>query len=80
MSLDGSAYGTAKKPSFHFVVETKGTNELSDKKALRESEVYKIKCAMKHFDALGVDAHVIYDAPVKEYSVFKTRAKGVMHA
>ena len=70
----------AKEAEFYFVVETKGTNELADKKALRESEVYKIKCALKHFDALGVDAHVNYDAPVKEYSVFKTRAKRVMHA
>ncbi len=35
---------------------------------------------MKHFDALGLDAQVNYDAPVKEYSVFKTHAKGVMHA
>ena len=69
-----------EEAEFYFVVETKGTNELADKKALRESEVYKIKCAMKHFDALGVDAHVNYDAPVKEYPVFKTRAKGVMHA
>ncbi len=49
-------------------------------KPLRESEVYKIKCAMKHFGALGVDAHVNCDAPVKEYSVFKSRAKGVSHA
>ena len=64
---------------FYFVVETKGTNELTDKKSLRESEVYKIKCAMKHFDALGVDARVHYDAPVKEYPVFKSRARGVMH-
>ena len=56
------------------------SNELADMKALRESEFYKIKCALKHFDALGVDAHVNYDAPVKEYSVFKTRAKRVMHA
>ena len=69
-----------EEAEFYFVVETKGTNELADKKAFRESEVYKIKCAMKHFDALGVDAHVNYDAPVKEYSVFKTRAKGVSHA
>ena len=69
-----------EETEFHFVVETKGTNQLADKKALRESEVYKIKCAMKHFDALGVDAHVNYDAPVKEYSVFKTRATGVSHA
>ena len=35
---------------------------------------------MKHFDALGIDAQVKYDAPVKEYSVFKSRAKGVSHA
>ena len=69
-----------EQAEFYFVVETKGTNELDDKKALRESEVYKIRCALKHFDALGVDAHVNYDAPVKEYSVFKSRAKGVSHA
>ena len=69
-----------EETEFYFVVETKRTNQLADKKALRESEVYKIKCAMKHFDALGVDAHVNYDVPVKEYSVFKTRATGVSHA
>ena len=69
-----------EESEFYFVVETKGTNKLADKKALRESEVYKIKCAMKHFDALGVDAHVNYEAPVKEYSVFKSRANGVTHA
>ncbi|MYA37906.1 MAG: DEAD/DEAH box helicase [Gammaproteobacteria bacterium] len=69
-----------EEAEFYFVVETKGTNELDDKKALRESEVYKIKCAMKHFDALGVDARVNYNAPVKDYPVFKDRAKGVMHA
>ena len=68
-----------KETEFYFVVETKGTNKLADKKALRESEVYKIKCAMKHFDALGIDVRVKYDAPVKEYSVFKTRVKGVFH-
>jgi len=69
----------AEETEFYFVVETKGTNEITDKKALRESEVYKIKCAMKHFDALGVDARVHYDAPVKEYPVFKSRARGAMH-
>ena len=69
-----------KEAEFYFVVETKGTNELADKKALRESEIYKIKCALKHFDALGIDARVNYEAPVKEYSIFKARAKGVMHA
>ena len=69
-----------EETKYYFVVETKGTNLLADKKALRESEVYKIKCAIKHFDALGVDAHVNYEAPVKDYSVFKTSAKRVMYA
>lgn len=57
---------------FYFVVETKGTNDINDKKALKESEVYKIKCAMKHFAALGID--VEYKAPVKEFSYFKDEA------
>ena len=65
---------------FYFVGETEGTNELADKKAFRESEVYKIKCVMKHLDTLGGDVHVSYEASVTEYSVFKTRAKGVSHA
>lgn len=57
---------------FYFVVETKGTNDINDKKALKESEVYKIKCAMKHFAALGID--VEYKAPVKEFNYFKEEA------
>lgn len=63
---------TGSESEFYFVIETKGTNDINDKKALTESEVYRIKCAMKHFKALGVDVH--YKAPVKEYSYFKTEA------
>ena len=70
----------SEEAEFYFVVETEGTNELADKKAFRESEVCKSKCVMKHFDVLGGDANVSYEAPVTEYSVFKTRAKGVSHA
>lgn len=58
---------------FYFVIETKGTNDIHDKKALTESEVYKIKCAMKHFETLGVDVH--YKAPIKEYQTFKKEAQ-----
>ncbi|MDT0691470.1 DEAD/DEAH box helicase family protein [Salegentibacter sp. F188] len=58
---------------FYFVIETKGTNNINDIKSLKESEVYKIKCALKHFEALGVD--VKYKAPVKEYNYFKTEAQ-----
>lgn len=57
---------------FYFVVETKGTNDITDKKSLKESEVYKIKCAMKHFSVLGID--VEYKAPVKEFDYFKEEA------
>lgn len=58
---------------YYFVVETKGTNSLEDRKSLKEGEIYKIKCAVKHFNALGVD--VRYEAPVKDYEVFRIRAE-----
>ncbi|MFK7983627.1 MAG: DEAD/DEAH box helicase family protein [Saprospiraceae bacterium] len=61
-----------KESEFYFVVETKGTNDLNDKKALKESEIYKIECAMKHFATLGVE--VQYKAPIKDYQYFKTEA------
>ncbi|MDD3720885.1 MAG: DEAD/DEAH box helicase family protein [Lutibacter sp.] len=61
-----------KESEFYFVIETKGTNDINDKKALKESEVYKINCALKHFATLGVEVH--YKAPVKDYQYFKTEA------
>lgn len=61
-----------KESEFYFVIETKGTNDINDKKALKESEVYKIRCAVKHFNALGVD--VKYKAPIKDYMYFKDEA------
>ena len=62
-----------KESEFYFVIETKGTNDINNKKALKESEVYKIKCAVKHFAKLGVE--VQYKAPVKDYQYFKTEAQ-----
>lgn len=64
---------------FYFVIEIKGTNDLEDKKALTESEVYKIKCALKHFAALGIEARVDYIAPIKEYTTFKSTLKDIAH-
>lgn len=61
-----------KESEFYFVVETKGTNDINDKKALTESEIYKIKCALKHFATLGVE--IQYKAPVKDYMFFKGEA------
>jgi type III restriction enzyme len=54
------------------VIETKGTNDINDKKALKESEKYKIDCAMVHFKSLVLEVH--YKAPVKDYKYFKTEA------
>ncbi|MCX6252166.1 MAG: DEAD/DEAH box helicase family protein [Bacteroidetes bacterium] len=67
-----------KESEYYFVIETKGTNNIDDKKALTASEVYKIKCAMKHFTTLGVEVH--YKAPVKEYHYFKTEADKTINA
>jgi type III restriction enzyme len=64
---------------YYFVIETKGTNTLDDKKALTENEIYKIKCAVKHFEALGIEAKVNYCAPIKEYSTFKNKAEELAH-
>ena len=58
---------------YYFVIETKGTNDINDKKAITEGEIYKIKCALKHFKSIGVE--VQYKAPVKEYSYFKTEVE-----
>lgn len=55
---------------YYFVIETKSTNNIDDLKALTETERWKIKCAMKHFEALGIEAKLdyrLYHAPVKDY-------------
>lgn len=55
---------------YYFVIETKGTNDINDTKALREDEKYKMACAKKHFERLGIEAHLTYDiyrAPIQDY-------------
>lgn len=69
---------SGSESEFYFVIETKGTNDINDKKALKESEIYKIRCAMKHFQKLGLE--VQYKAPVKEYKHFKTLADTSINA
>lgn len=67
-----------KESEFYFVIETKGTNDINDKKALKESEIYKIECALKHFKTLGVE--VQYKAPIQHYQVFKEDAINTINA
>ena len=64
---------------FHFVVETKGTDNIDDFKKLRESEVIKIKCARKHFEALGItqSGDINFEAPIQHYATFKDRAQKI---
>lgn len=77
--LKKRAIREANENEYYFVIETKGTNQLNDRKALTENEIYKIKCALKHFDALGIEARVNYLAPIKEYSTFKNKAEDLVN-
>jgi hypothetical protein len=45
---------------------------------LAVDEAYKIRCALKHFMALGIEARVNYIAPVKGYEMFKNKAVEVV--
>ena len=58
---------------FNFVIEIKATNDINNTKVLRQSEINKIKCAVKHFESLGVEAR--FEAPVKEYEEFKKKVE-----
>ncbi|WP_022822080.1 DEAD/DEAH box helicase family protein [Hymenobacter norwichensis] len=65
--------GGEVEDTFYFVVETKGTNTLTDPKALTEDEKFKMECATRHFAALGLEAHIRYAAPIKDFGSFETR-------
>lgn len=45
---------TGDRDTFHFIIETKGTNDLHDTHALTEDERRRIECAMRHFAAIGI--------------------------
>jgi type III restriction enzyme len=66
-----------KESEFYFVIETKGTEDINDKKALKASEIYKIECALKHFSTLGIDVH--YQAPIQEYQTFKINSTNTIN-
>jgi type III restriction enzyme len=61
---------TKAEAEYYFVIEVKSTNNIDDTKAITEAERMKIHCALKHFDALGIEAklqYLPYVAPVKDY-------------
>ena len=56
---------------YYFVIETKGTNEINDPE-LADKERFKIKCAIEHFKAIGLETmDSRYLAPIKDYASFK---------
>ena len=68
--LHRRALADSNGQEYYFVIETKSTNNIDDIHALTESERYKMLCAIKHFQALGVQtqiAYSLYRAPVADY-------------
>lgn len=61
-----------EEKEYYFVVEIKGTDDINDTRALTPHEIGRIKCAVKHFKSLGIEAY--YKAPIKEYDTFKAQA------
>lgn len=58
--------------NFYFVIESKSTNDLEDG-TLKPDEYSRIRFAIKHFEAIGIE-NVRYVAPVKDYTEgFKKR-------
>ena len=64
------------RQEYYFVVEIKGTNDPSDKKALTSHEIARMEFAKKHFRSLGIEA--VYKAPIREFSTFKAQAEQIM--
>ena len=53
--------------------EIRGTNDITDKRALTPHEIARMEFARKHFTSLGIEA--VYKAPIREFSTFKTQAE-----
>lgn len=54
---------------FYFTVETKGASEFEK---LKEEEKLKIRCAVRHFEAIGLKGYL---APVEDLASFDTKAR-----
>lgn len=58
-----------EQEKYYFVVETKGSREWED---LRQDEKLKIECAVKHFEAIGLEEYLY---PVDSLSTFNQKAQ-----
>ena len=68
--FDGEGVLDEKDSSrFYFTVETKGASEFEK---LKEDEKLKIRCAVRHFEAIGLKGYL---APVEDLPSFDTKAR-----
>lgn len=63
---------------YYFVVEIKGTDDITDTRSLTPHEIARIQCAVKHFHSLGIEAY--YKAPIKEFETFKAQANQTINS
>jgi len=70
--------GNGEDKEYYFVVEIKGTEDITDIRALTPHEKARIEFAIKHFRSLGIEAY--YKAPIKEYETFEAQAKQTINS
>jgi len=70
--IEKTALENNDKTSHYFVVETKGS---MDSEELREKELLKIQCAIKHFEAIGFKEYI--PMPIDTFSNFKIEANKI---
>ena len=70
--------GNGEDKEYYFVVEIKGTDDITDIRALTPHEKARIEFAIKHFRSLGIEAY--YKAPIKEYETFEAQAKQTINS
>lgn len=70
--------GNGEDKEYYFVVEIKGTDDITDIRALTPHEKARIEFAMKHFRSLGIEAY--YKAPIREYETFEAQAKQTINS
>ncbi len=70
--------GNGEDKEYYFVVEIKGTDDITDIRALTPHEKARIEFAIKHFRSLGIEAY--YKAPIREYETFEAQAKQTINS
>ena len=73
-----SLLGNGEDKEYYFVVEIKGTEDITDIRALTPHEKARIEFAIKHFRSLGIESY--YKAPIKEYETFEAKAKQTINS